>query len=84
MPLDYLTEPRGKPVRGAAALAEYLLDDPEKVEVIYGMSPEERLEFGLIELGGQVVGFSNWLDAAVRARAGKKRPRRSSKESTAA
>jgi hypothetical protein len=73
---EYLTEPRGKPIAGARALAAYLFDDPDKTDGIYNMTPETRARFGLIELNGKVTGFQNWIDAGIRASVGGKRRQR--------
>jgi hypothetical protein len=64
--MDLTKIPRGRPVRGARALALYLLED-EKAEAVVRALPRER--FGIQILAGQLVGYSGWLDAALVERA---------------
>ncbi len=68
-------EDRGQAVIGAAALAGYIFGDEAKARCIYALS---RAEFGLIDLGGRVMGYTKWIDRALteRAKAGRKRRRR--------
>jgi hypothetical protein len=77
--MDHLTEPRGKPIKGAKKIALYIHGSEEEQRSVYAL---DREEFGFIELNGQLVGFSNWIDAALRRRVGKRRQRRN--EATAA
>jgi hypothetical protein len=73
--MDYLTEPRGRAIHGAKALARYIYSDESRWRAVYGLPREE---FGLIELSGMLTGFENWVDAAIlaRAKAGKRRQAR--------
>jgi hypothetical protein len=65
---------RGRPLRGAKAIAEYLLGSDE-LEVVFALP---RDEFGLVTLGRDLTAYSGWLDHAVleRARTAKGRRRR--------
>jgi hypothetical protein len=68
--------PRGQPLSGSRAIAEYILGDPDKTEIVCALP---RDEFGFIKLGRELTGFTGWIDAALaaRARAGNRRPRKS-------
>jgi len=72
---DLKEHDRGRPLSGAAALAAYIFGDERRRGAVYQLP---RDEFGLIILGGEITGFTGWIDAALaaRARAGGKRPRR--------
>jgi hypothetical protein len=72
--IDWTRTPRGKAVRGAHKLAEYIFGDEGADAAVRGLN---RSEFGIQILAGQLVGFSGWLDAALahRASAGGKRSR---------
>jgi hypothetical protein len=65
--MDLTKIPRGKPIRGARALAMYILEDEEKENVILALP---RPQWGLQILAGQLVGYSGWIDAALIERAG--------------
>ena len=67
--------PRGKPLNGSRAIANYMFGNPEKSETVCALPREE---FGFIKAGRELIGFTGWIDAglAVRARAGKNRRRR--------
>jgi hypothetical protein len=73
--MDHLTEPRGRPIKGARNLSLYINGSEDEWRSVYGL---DREEFGLIELNGQLCGFSNWIDNALRRRVGKRRQRRNS------
>jgi len=78
---DLKNIPRGKPIRGAGALAVAIFDDPQMKSAIYGL---DRAEFGLQTLAGQLTGYSNWLEAVLAERASsRERTRRPRKPNTA-
>lgn len=62
--------PRGQPLRGSRAIAEYMLGDPNAAETVCALP---RDEFGLVTLGRDLTGFTGWIDhaLAIRARTGK-------------
>jgi len=66
--------PRGRALRGARVIAEYIFDDADPVEVVFALP---RDEFGFITLGRDLTGFTGWIDFALaaRARASKARKR---------
>jgi hypothetical protein len=70
-------QPRGRALAGARAIAKHLWDDEALWRSAYGL---DRDEFGLMHLNGKLTGFSNWIDAALARRVGKKRHRRTRKE----
>jgi hypothetical protein len=70
---QYAGLPRGRALPGARAIASYLWDDEEQWRTVYSL---DRDEFGLMILGARITGFTGWIDAALAARVGKKRPRR--------
>ena len=63
---DFTKIPRGKPVRGARALANAFYGDPEKTSAIYNI---DRAAYGIIALQGQLTGFEGWIHAALAERA---------------
>ncbi len=65
--------PRGKAVRGAAALAAYIWGDESLAASIYTL---DYAEFGLLDLGGVVTGYELWLDHVILNRIGTRRRRR--------
>jgi hypothetical protein len=65
--IDWTKTPRGKAVRGAHKLAEYIFGDGDAHLAVRALP---RSEFGIQILNGQLVGFSGWLDAALAERAG--------------
>ena len=67
--------PRGRALRGARALAEYILGDPEETEVVFALP---RPEFGLVMLGRDLTGFTGWIDHALLERARNAKGRRRS------
>ncbi len=72
---------RGAPIVAAEKLAEDILGDPALVASVYELP---RGEFGLVVIGNKLVGYRNWIDAALRARAraraGKRRRRKPTAE----
>jgi hypothetical protein len=66
-------QPRGQTLDGAREIAQHIWGDPERWRTVYQL---DRGAFGLVSLGGKVVGFSNWIDQALERRVGKKRRRR--------
>ena len=64
--IDWARIPRGRPVRGAHKLAEYIFDDENADSAVRGL---DRSEFAIQILAGRLVGFSGWLDAALAHRA---------------
>ena len=57
---------RGRALRGRRRIAQYVLDDPEAEEIVSALP---RDEYGLVMIGRELVGYSNWLDLALMARA---------------
>jgi hypothetical protein len=58
--------PRGRALRGARRIAEYMLDDETQEGIVLALPREE---FGLLKLGRDLVGFSGWIDFALAVRA---------------
>jgi len=69
--------PRGRALRGARALAEYILGDPEETEVVFALP---RPEFGLVMMGRDLTGWSGWIDFALLERARNAKGRRRSSQ----
>jgi hypothetical protein len=71
---DWLLEvPRGKPLVGPRAIAQFIWDDPERVRTVHRLP---RAEFGLLYLSGELLGFEGWVNAALARLAGRRRPRK--------
>ena len=60
--MDLTKTPRGMPIRGARALAKYILDDEEAQPAVRSLP---RDQFGFQIIAGELVGFSGWIDAAL-------------------
>jgi hypothetical protein len=73
MPDRFAGQPRGKTLDGTREIAAHIWGDPERWRSVYQL---DREAFGLVSLGGKIVGFSNWIDLALERRVGKKRRRR--------
>jgi hypothetical protein len=58
--------PRGRALRGARRIAEYLLDDADQEGIVLALP---RGEFGLFKMGRDLVGYTGWIDHAVAIRA---------------
>jgi hypothetical protein len=69
------SHPRGKPLNGSRAIADYMFGDPDKSETVCALPREE---YGLVKIGRELIGYTGWIDAglAARARAGTNRRRR--------
>jgi hypothetical protein len=72
--------PRGRALRGAREIAAYIFDDADAVETVFALP---RDEFGLITLGRDLTGFSNWVDLALAARARASKARKRSHKANA-
>jgi hypothetical protein len=70
MAYRFAERPRGKTLPGAREIASYIWNNPERWRSVYRLNREE---YGLVELGGQLVGFTGWIDFALAAGAGKRR-----------
>lgn len=65
-----LPEPRGEILRGTRALAGYIFGNPERWRTVRSL---DREQYGLVELGGELCGFKNWIDAGIASQVGKRR-----------
>jgi hypothetical protein len=65
--------PRGKPLRGARAVAIYIWDDQKRYRAAYGLNREE---YGIAIVAGELLGFSNWIDHALANQAGDRKRRK--------
>jgi len=81
MPDRFAGQPRGKTLDGTREIAAHIWGDPERWRSVYQL---DREAFGLVTLGGQIVGFSNWVDLALERRVGGKRRRLARAEAAAA
>jgi hypothetical protein len=73
MPDRFAGQPRGQTLNGTREIAQHIWGNPGRWRSVYQL---DREAFGLVSLGGRVVGFSNWVDLALERRVGKKRRRR--------
>ena len=58
--------PRGRALSGSKAISEYMFDTPTKAETVIGL---DRVEFGFVMMGRELVGYTGWIDHALAARA---------------
>jgi hypothetical protein len=57
--IDLTKIPRGKPVRGARALAEHIFGDLDSASSVYGL---DRAQFGIQILAGKLVARFNQFE----------------------
>jgi hypothetical protein len=80
--MDFANIPRGEPVEGASALAEYFFGDKRKQRRIYGM---DLAAYGIVNLSGHLIGWTGWMGAglAAKAKLGERRRHRRSQGTVA-